>query len=169
MSRSQVFAVDDGLTPRQRLAVDLLARGHKVRHVARQLNVTEQTIHYYKKHPAVIAAITRAQEEISFQGGSIGISNLPEVAEILVEIASNKNARDSDRISACRVLLNSADAFAQRRLMERRLVEVEALLRDLSGVDDIIDQVRSEDMPPLDDTAFLLSANATSPEGDLAE
>lgn len=123
----------DGLTTRQRLAVDLLARGHTSRYVARELNVSERTIHTYRKKPAVMTAILRAQEEIMSQGGSRGISTVPEAVETLTAIMNDENARDADRIAASRALMNGAQAYAERKILERQLRDMESLLRELTG------------------------------------
>lgn len=126
----------DGLTTRQRLAVDLLARGHTIRHVARELGVTERTIHTYRKKPTVMRAVLRAQEEIMSQGGSRGISTIPEAVETLTSIMTDDNARDSDRIAASKALMSGANAYAERKILERQLRDLEALLRELTHAGD---------------------------------
>lgn len=125
----------DGLTARQRLAVDLLAKGHTCRHVAQELGVTERTIHTYRKKPAVMTAILRCQEDLMSQGGSQGVSTVPQAVETLTKIMNDPEARDSDRIAASKALLNGADAYAQRKILERQLRDMEALLRDFTGGD----------------------------------
>jgi transposase-like protein len=50
------------LTPIQERAAVLLAGGHSARDVARQLDVTEQTIGRWRKLPAFIAALAAAGE-----------------------------------------------------------------------------------------------------------
>lgn len=157
----------DGLTNRQRLAVDLLARGHTVRHVARELNVTERTIHAYRRRPTVMKAVLRAQEDLMTQGASRGVSTIPEAVETLTEIMNNPQARDADRIAASKALMSGADAYAQRKIMERKLRDLEALLRELTGSEASDFSESFDDDEPLDivDLDPLLPS-AAPPEDD---
>jgi len=123
----------DGLTPRQRLAVDLLAKGHTCRHVARELGVTERTIHTYRKKPAVMRAVLRAQEDYMSEGGGRGVSSVPEAVQTLTDIMNDPQARDSDRIAASRALMNGAAAYQERKVLERKLRDLETLLVELTG------------------------------------
>ncbi len=123
----------DGLTPRQRLAVDLLARGHTVRHVARELNVTERTIHTYRRKPAVMRAVLRAQEDLMATAGSRGVGTVSEAVETLTGIMNDGQARDSDRIAASKALMQGANAYAERKILERQLRDMENLLRELTS------------------------------------
>lgn len=152
----------DGLTTRQRLAVDLLARGHTVRHVARELNVTERTIHTYRRKPAVMKAVLRAQEDLMSEGGSRGVSTVPEAVETLTAIMNDESARDADRIAASKALMSGADAYAQRKIMERKLRDLEELLRELTGAeasDYLGDDTEAEDLT-FDDLDPLLPSAA---------
>lgn len=154
----------DGLTPRQRLAVDLLAKGHTTRYVANELKVTERTIHKYRKTPTVMKAILRAQEDIMSQGGSRGVSTIPEAVETLTAIMNDENARDSDRIAASKALMNGADAYAQRKILERQLRDMEALLRELTGGDPLPPDV--DDAPLSYNDLDPLLPSAAVPEDD---
>jgi transposase-like protein len=156
----------DGLTPRQRLAVDLIARGHTVRHIARELNVTERTIHNYRRKPTVMKAVLRAQEDLMTEGGSRGVSTVPEAVETLTAIMNDEDARDSDRIAASKALMNGADAYAQRKIMERKLRDLEALLRELTGADatEYLDEDADDDLNDAD--LDLLLPSAAIPEND---
>lgn len=153
----------DGLTTRQRLAVDLLARGHTCRHVARELGVTERTIHTYRKKPAVMKAILRAQEDIMSEGGSRGVSTVPEAVETLTAIMTDSTARDADRIAASRALMNGANAYQERKILERQLRDMEALLRELTGTGPEPEEdntpISFEDLDPL-------LPSAAVPEGE---
>ena len=55
---------ESNLTPIQERAAELLAQGHSSRDVARQLDVSEQTIGRWKKIPAFLAAVAEAGEGI---------------------------------------------------------------------------------------------------------
>lgn len=126
----------DGLTPRQRLAVDLIARGLTVRQVARELNVTERTIHAYRKKPTVMRAVLRAQDDMMATAGSRGISTVPEAVETLTAIMNDETARDADRIAASKALMSGANAYAERKILERQLRDLENLLREVTHTDD---------------------------------
>lgn len=151
----------DGLTPRQRLAVDLIARGHTVRHIARELNVTERTIHNYRRKPTVMKAVLRAQDELMTEGDSRGVSTVPEAVETLTTIMNDENARDSDRIAASKALMNGANAYAQRKIMERKLRDLEELLRELTGAEaaSYIEEIE-ENANNADDLDLLLPSAA---------
>lgn len=166
MGHSHFVDPRDGLTTRQRLAVDLLARGHTVRHVARELNVTERTIHSYRRRPAVMKAVLRAQEDLMTEGGSRGVSTVPEAVETLTAIMNNPAARDADRIAASKALMSGADAYAQRKIMERKLRDLEALLRELTGNEpsDYIENFDADEPVDYIDLEPLLP-NTTTPEG----
>ena len=101
--------------------------------MARELGVTERTIHTYRKKPAVMKAILRAQEDYMSEGDGRGVSSVPEAVETLTKIMSDPNARDSDRIAASRALMNGANAYAERKILERQLRDMEHLLRELTG------------------------------------
>jgi hypothetical protein len=152
----------DGLTPRQRLAVDLLARGHTCRHVARELGVTERTIHTYRKKPAVMTAVLRAQEDYMSEGGGQGVSSVPEAVQTLTKIMNDPQARDSDRIAASRALMNGAVAYQERKMLERKIRDLEALLIQLTGSPPEYE----EDTTPIDFEALdPLLPSAAVPEG----
>jgi hypothetical protein len=61
------------------------------------------------------------------------VSSVPEAVETLTKIMSDPNARDSDRIAASRALMNGANAYAERKILERQLRDMEHLLRELTG------------------------------------
>lgn len=122
----------DGLTPRQRLAVNLLAEGQTCREVARRLNVTERTIYAYRKKPAVATAILRAQEDLMAEGGSKGINSVSDAVRVLKEIINDNAAQDSDRIAACRALMQGAVAYQERQILERKIRDLETLLQELT-------------------------------------
>lgn len=157
----------DGLTPRQRLAVDLIARGHTVRHVARELGVTEKTIHNYRKKPTVMRAVLRSQEELMTTAGSRGISTIPEAVETLTTIMNDEEARDADRIAASRALMSGANAYAERKILERQLRDLEALLRELTNAEPVEGSESLDDVDNFEDLDPLLPS-AADPEGEVS-
>lgn len=166
----QRYHVDprDGLTARQRLAVDLLAKGHTIRHVARELGVTERTITRYRSMPTVMKAVYRVQQEFLQSTDARGVSHAPEAVETLKAIVSNPDARDSDRIAASRALLNGAQAYAERRILERQIRDLENLLRTMTDValPNRSDYEHDDDDEPLDFEGLdpLLPSAAVTPE-----
>ncbi len=123
----------DGLTERQRLAVHLLAQGKTIRETARQLGVSERTIWCYRQRPAVQNAIYFVQTEMINEGGGRSLTSIPEAMRCLKEIVADPEARDADKIAASRALINSANSFAERRILERQIADLESTLRNLLG------------------------------------
>jgi hypothetical protein len=97
------------------------------------LGVTERTIHTYRKKPAVMRAVLRAQEDYMSEGGGRGVSSVPEAVQTLTDIMNDPQARDSDRIAASRALMNGAAAYQERKVLERKLRDLETLLVELTG------------------------------------
>lgn len=118
----------DGLTERQRLAVDLLARGKTIREVARTLNVSERTIFSYRQKPQVQRAIFNTQQQLMGEAAGQNISVSPLAIQTLTAIVSDPEARDADRIAASKALLGHATAFTERRVLERQLADLEKQL-----------------------------------------
>lgn len=127
----------DGLNERQRIAVHLLAQGKTVRETARQLGVSEKTIWSYRQKPQVQNAIYFLQTEMLNEGGGRSITSIPEAMTCLKAIVVDPEARDADKIAASKALINSANSFAERRILERQIADLEATLRNLiQGADD---------------------------------
>lgn len=118
----------DGLRDRERLAVDLLARGKTCREVARTLNISERTLYTWRKRPQVQRAIYSLQQELLDSGGGQGITVVPAAVSTLTEIMNNPEARDSDRIAASRALISGAQAFQERKMLERTIADLETQL-----------------------------------------
>lgn len=123
--RQHAVSPIDGLTERQRLAARLLAQGKTIRAVARDLNVSEKTIWLYRQKPTVQRAIYDYQHTMLDQGGGQSIDAVPKAMETLQSIVNNSQARDSDRIAAARTIMNSAAGFAERKMLERQIRDLE--------------------------------------------
>lgn len=121
----------DGLRERERLAVDLLARGKTCREVARTLNISERTLYSWRKRPAVQRAIYALQQELLDAGGGQGITVVPMAVATLTEIMNDPEAKAADRIAASRTLLTGAQAFQERKLLERTISDLEHQLYGL--------------------------------------
>lgn len=126
---------DDGLTPKQRVAADLIARGHSFPSIAQELNVTLRTIYNYYYNPLVKTAIMRTQRELLSQGQGRGIGAVPLAVETLVSILKNNEARDSDRIRAAQVLLSGVGADSENKALERKIRQIEAMAAEVLGSD----------------------------------
>lgn len=138
----------DGLTERQRLAVFLLAQGKTIRETARQLGVSEKTIWVYRQKTAVQNAIYFLQTEMMNESGGRSITSIPEAMTCLKAIVVDPEARDADKIAASKALISSANSFAERRILERQIADLEATLRNLmSGRD--ADATIEEPLDPL--------------------
>ena len=115
----------DGLAERERLAVNLLARGKTNRDVAKSIGVTERTVYNWRQRPAVQRAIFAQQQELIDDSQAQGIDVIPEAVQTLVEIMNDPEARASDRIAASRALISGAHAYQERKLLERTIADLE--------------------------------------------
>lgn len=134
MARPPKASEIDGLHERQRLAVDLLARGKTCKEVARALNINERTLYSWRKKPAVQRAIYATQQELMDSGGGQGITVVPQAVATLTEIMNNPEARAADRIAASRALISGASAFQERKLLERTIADLESQIYGLTAI-----------------------------------
>lgn len=154
----------DGLTERQRLAVHLLAQGKTIRETARQLGVSEKTVWSYRQRPAVQNAIYFLQTEMMNEGGGRSLTAIPEAMTCLKAIVADPEARDADKIAASKALISSANSFAERRILERQIADLEATLRSLISGREAQPTTEDEPLDPL-----LASANPEDYDQDEAE
>lgn len=136
----------DGLSPRQRLAAVLLAQGHSNEEVAQRVGVTKQTITVYRKDPRVNDAIYRAQNEMLTQIGGKTLNSVLDAIQILRNIVADPQARDSDRIAACRTLISGTTSFNEHRALERQLNEIELMFRKYMGLPTAADASPEDDL-----------------------
>lgn len=151
----------DGLRERERLAVDLLARGKTIREVARSLEVSERTIWNYRRRPEVQRAIFNLQQELMSQSSGQSLSVVPEAIEVLTAIMNNPEARDADRIAASRTLISGAQGFSERKILERQLADLERQLLATMAVESAPTASPEDDPDPL-----MPSANPDDFESD---
>lgn len=130
----------DGLREPERLAVDLLARGKTCREVARAIGISERCLYSWRQKANFQRAVYALQQELLDAGGGQGITVMPMAVATLAEIAANPEARDADRIAASRALISGAQNFAERKMLERTISDLERQLygssnRDLDALD----------------------------------
>ena len=118
----------DGLNERQRLAVNLLARGKTLRDICRAINITERTLYGWRQKPEVQAAIFKAQQELINDTEAQGLNVIPNAISTLASIMNDPEARASDRVAASRALINGAHIFQERKLLERTIADLETQL-----------------------------------------
>lgn len=124
----------DGLSPRQRLAANLIASGLNNEEIAKRCGVSVYTISTYRRDPRVADAVYRAQNEILTQVGGKTLESVLDAIQILRNIMTDPNARDSDRISACRTIIAGSSTFTEHRALERQINEIESMLRKYLGL-----------------------------------
>jgi transposase-like protein len=148
----------DGLRERERIAVDLLARGKTCRETARALGISERCLYSWRKKPAVQRAIFFQQQEIIDSGQGQGLNVMPLAIQTLTRIMNSDEARDADRINASRALLNGATAFQERKLLERTISDLES---QIYGMAKATNAQPTDDPPSVEEDlmAFLPSAN----------
>lgn len=139
----------DGLRERERFAVDLLARGKTCREVSRALSISERCLYTWRQKPHFQRAVYALQQELLDAGGGQGITVMPMAVATLAEIAADPEARHADRIAASRALISGAQNFAERKMLERTIADLERQLfgssnRDIEALD-ILESAEPED------------------------
>lgn len=138
----------DGLTERQRIAANYLARGTTIRETARKIGVSEKSIYTWRQRSAVQQAISRIQQEMLSETGGMNISTIPDAISVLDNIINDENARAADRIAAARTLMSGAQAYQERRILERQIQDLERQLLRLTSFSDP-DTEPDPEAPPL--------------------
>ena len=126
----------DGLNERQRIAANFLARGTTIREIARKLGVSEKAVYTWRQRPAVQQAVARIQQELLSETGGMNISTIPDAIKVLDSIINDEDARAADRISAARTLMSGAQAYQERRILERQIADLERQLLRLTPLTD---------------------------------
>jgi transposase-like protein len=127
----------DGLNERQRIAANFLARGTTIRETARKIGVSEKSVYTWRQRPAVQQAISRIQQELLSETGGMNISTIPAAIQVLDSIINDDGARAADRISAARTLMSGAQAYQERRILERQIADLERQLLRLTAPADV--------------------------------
>lgn len=118
----------DGLRERERIAVELLAQGKTCREISRQLGITERALYNIRRKPIVQRAVYARQQELLDESAGQGINVVGQAVSTLTEIMNNPEARDADRIAASRALMQGAQTYQERKLLERTIADLEAQL-----------------------------------------
>jgi len=126
----------DGLTERQRIAANYLARGTTIRETARKIGVSEKSIYTWRQRSAVQQAIARIQQDMLSETGGMNISTIPDAINVLDSIINDDGARAADRIAAARTLMSGAQAYQERRVLERQIQDLERQLLRLTSYSD---------------------------------
>lgn len=127
----------DGLNERQRIAANFLARGTTIRETARKIGVSEKSVYTWRQRPAVQQAISRIQQELLSETGGMNISTIPAAISVLDSIINDEDARAADRIAAARTLMSGAQAYQERRILERQIADLERQLLRLTSPADV--------------------------------
>jgi transposase-like protein len=118
----------DGLNERQRIAANYLARGTTIRETARKIGVSEKSVYLWRQRVAVQQAIARIQQELLSETGGMNISTIPDAIKLLDSIINDTEARNTDRIAAARTLMSGAQAYQERKILERQINDLERQL-----------------------------------------
>ena len=116
---------ETGLTEPQIIAARYLAAGKSCRFAAREAGVSERWLYNWRKRPVMQREINRLQGEMLDDAGGANVSLQQIAISTLSEILVDPEARASDRIQAARTLMSGSDAFAERKLLERKLSDLE--------------------------------------------
>ncbi len=148
----------DGLNERQRIAANYLARGTTIRETARKIGVSEKSVYSWRQRPAVQQAIARIQQELLSETGGMNISTIPDAIKLLDSIINDTEARNTDRIAAARTLMSGAQAYQERKILERQINDLERQLLRFTATQNAATNATPID--PTEDDELLLDAAA---------
>lgn len=149
----------DGLNERQRIAANYLARGTTIRETARKIGVSEKSVYSWRQRPAVQQAIARIQQELLSETGGMNISTIPDAIRLLDSIINDTEARNTDRIAAARTLMSGAQAYQERKILERQINDLERqLLRFTATQNAATNATPIDPIDPTEDDELLLDA-----------
>lgn len=146
----------DGLNERQRIAANYLARGTTIRETARKIGVSEKSVYSWRQRPAVQQAIARIQQELLSETGGMNISTIPDAIKLLDSIINDPEARNTDRIAAARTLMSGAQAYQERKILERQINDLERQLLRFTATQEAATNATPID--PAEDDDLLLDA-----------
>ena len=151
----------DGLNECQRIAANYLARGTTIRETARKIGVSEKSVYLWRQRPAVQQAIARIQQELLSETGGMNISTIPDAIKLLDSIINDPEARNTDRIAAARTLMSGAQAYQERKILERQINDLERqLLRFTATQNAATNATPIDPIDPTEDDELLLDAAA---------
>jgi transposase-like protein len=151
----------DGLNERQRIAANYLARGTTIRETARKIGVSEKSVYLWRQRVAVQQAIARIQQELLSETGGMNISTIPDAIKLLDSIINDPEARNTDRIAAARTLMSGAQAYQERKILERQINDLERqLLRFTATQNAATNATPIDPIDPPEDDELLLDAAA---------
>lgn len=159
----------DNLSERERIVVDLLARGYTLRKISHMTGLCERSVYNYRKRSHVQKAVFARQQEMlgAASGQAIGLSE--DCVQTLETIMKDPLARASDRIAASKALMNGAQAYTERKILERQLSDLEEQLRQTLQispipVDDFSGEVETN--TESEDISTLLMLSASPEDGE---
>jgi len=152
----------DGLNERQRIVANYLARGTTIRETARKIGVSEKAVYTWRQRPAVQQAIARIQQDLLSETGGMNISTVPDAIKVLDSIINDEDARAADRIAAARTLMSGAQAYQERRILERQIADLERQILRLTAPP----EVEATPVPEPDDGDDLLLPSADPADFD---
>ena len=151
----------DGLNERQRIAANYLARGTTIRETARKIGVSEKSVYLWRQRVAVQQAIARIQQELLSETGGMNISTIPDAIKLLDSIINDPEARNTDRIAAARTLMSGAQAYQERKILERQINDLERqLLRFTATQNAATNATPIDPIDPIEADELLLDAAA---------
>lgn len=124
----------DGLTVKQLLAVDAFVAGKTLTQAAKAAGVTNKTLWSWRHKPEFISMVNRKLQERTDVTGAQGVGLVPECLQVLKTIMHSATSEDADRIRAAKVIMDSANAYQERRELELTITRLEQRLMLLAGV-----------------------------------
>lgn len=116
----------DTLTARQRKYASALAEGATAGQAAKLAAVSERTGRRWRQRPEIEAAVRAAQSENMALGRAVLVSGVAKCARSLISMGAGETDADAARVSACRVVLDTASGWLDLADVTARVEALEA-------------------------------------------
>lgn len=113
------------MTSNQKRALAALVKTRSIREAAAQAGIDERSIRRYLKDPDFLQEYRQIQAEILTDARESAQGSIAPALETLQEICTDTEARNSDRITAAKTLLEWACRLTELTDLEERITALE--------------------------------------------
>jgi phage terminase small subunit len=130
------MADNGALNPRQRRFLAALIAGPNVREAAKAAGIAERTAWRYVRDPGIKAELAEHQDALLADVGLGMAEAMGEALTVVLGVVKDKAQRTQDRLTACRIVLDSGLRLAELVTLAQRVAELEAEMarEELEGV-----------------------------------
>jgi transposase-like protein len=123
----------DGLTAKQVIAADAIVAGKTMTDAAQAAGVTNKTLWSWRHTPQFMSVVNRKLQERTDVAGTQGVGLVPECLTVLKGIMNNPMSENTDRIRAAKAIMDSANAYYERRELEITISRLERRIMILTS------------------------------------